>query len=126
MGGNRRDEMNRYLFGNGKPKIPESKKRNPQRHTHNFATYSQRKSPRDDIVNIDLHDLALHQAKNRIKEVCKDASQSQTILFCHGFNRGTEIRDFIRGGQLERSLRDSGMAIEIWAKDEGNTYVNRV
>ena len=65
------------------------------------------------------------EAKKRIKEECKYAEKNQTIQFCHGFNSGTQIRDFIRNGQLQQSLDSLNIEGNIWAKDLGNTYFNR-
>lgn len=123
---NRRRDMQRFLHGNGKGWKGVSKKGNRQNHNVPQQSYSANHQLRSTVTKIDLHNHGLHQAKKRIKEECRYASKDQTVQFCHGFNSGTQIRDFIRNGMLAQSLDDLGIKGVIWAKDPGNTYYNRL
>jgi hypothetical protein len=122
---NRKRDMHRFLHGNGKGWKGAKKKANQQRHKVSEQSYSMSNQVRQDVQKFDLHNHSLHQAKKRIKEECSYAAKDQTIQFCHGFNSGTQIRDFIRNGGLQQSLNDLGIQGNIWAKDDGNTYFNR-
>lgn len=125
MSTRRQRDIHRHLFGNSRGRRARSSKANPQNHKLERNTTSYSHAVRGEVVKIDLHNHGIHQAKKRIKEECKYAEKNQTIQFCHGFNSGTQIRDFIRNGQLQQSLESLNIEGNIWAKDLGNTYFNR-
>jgi len=109
---NQRDrKMRRFMHGRGKGWNTKGSKSNQQRHAVPAQTMNQHHVKRLDINKVDLHNHGLHQAKKRIKEECKYAGKDETIQFCHGFNSGTQIRDFIRNGQLQQALDDMGIEV---------------
>ncbi|MFZ9047717.1 MAG: hypothetical protein ACO20Y_02855 [Poseidonia sp.] len=123
---NQRDrKIRRFMHGRGKGWKTKGSKSNQQRHAVPAQTMNQHHVKRLDINKVDLHNHGLHQAKKRIKEECKYAGRDQTVQFCHGFNSGTQIRDFIRNGQLQQALNDMGIEGAIWHTDPGNTWFNR-
>jgi len=75
---------------------------------------------------VDLHNLALHNAKNRIKEELRDARADGLpgIKFVHGFNGGTAIREWMRDNSLQQFLDDSQIPGRIWYEEEGSTSVS--
>ena len=113
--------LNRHLYGNSKPHNASSRK-----HTLTTPLKSASSSgftPSRGCCEVDLHDIGLHEAKERIKTAANKASkESETVLFIHGFNRGTAIRDFIRGGPLQQSLNAKGITGEFYSKGDGATY----
>lgn len=123
---NKRDrKMRRFLHGNGKNWKKKSSKSNMQHHVNLGQGMNQHHVKRDEVLKIDLHNHGLHQAKKRIKEECQYAGKDQTVQFCHGFNSGTQIRDYIRNGQLHQALADMGVEGALWFTDPGNTWFNR-
>ena len=116
---NRRFQMERYLHG---------------RNHHQRRTNRNRPAPRRFMQNsgddsgyhkVDLHSLALHMAKNRIKEEIRDARSDRRpgVKFIHGFHGGTAIRDWMRGISLEQFMESANISGKIWFKDEGTTCV---
>jgi len=73
------------------------------------------KSNFGELLRIDLHDLALHQAKVLILETLKKAinGTESGLYIIHGFNSGDKIKTYIRGGALANSLRDRGIHAKI-------------
>ena len=125
MSKRRHSDINRYLNG-GRRGRSNSAKRNRQNHRKQDFSYSQKKSHRSKTKKYDLHNLGIHQARNKVIEECQYAERDVTLEFIHGFNHGTTIRDFIRNGQLEQSLRDRGINFELWNNGSGSTYYNRL
>jgi hypothetical protein len=125
MSSKRDRNMRRFLHGKGKQWKKPERKSNRQNHAIQPQSMNQHHVKRNEIHKVDLHNHGLHQAKKRIKEECKYAGKEQTVQFCHGFNSGTQIRDFIRNGQLQQALNDMGIEGAIWATDPGNTWFNR-
>ena len=83
----------------------------------------------NNAIEIDLHKLRLYDAKFEICLYIEDAwnNGDQSILFIHGFNNGTSIRDFIRdfGGLRKKMARDYPEIpeLEIIPCDKGTTKV---
>ena len=125
MGNRRHSDIDRFLNG-GRRGRNNSPKRNKQNHNRGNFSFTQNKSPRSTINKFDLHNLGIHQAREKIKEECRYAERDVTLKFIHGFNHGTAIRDFIRNGQLEQSLKDLGINFELWNDGSGSTYYNRL
>ncbi len=116
---NRRIQMDRFLHG---------------RNHHQRRTNRNRPAPRSFRQNsgddsgyhkVDLHSLALHRAKNRIKEELRDAKADRRrgVKFIHGFHGGTAIRDWMRGISLEQFMESASISGKIWFKEEGTTCV---
>ena len=125
MSKRRHSDINRYLNG-GRRGRNNSAKRNRQNHRKEEFSYSQNKTQRSKTKKYDLHNLGTHQARKKIIEECQYAERDITLEFIHGFNHGTAIRDFIRNGQLEQSLKDRGINFELWNNGSGSTCYNRL
>lgn len=126
MGGRKHSDINRHLYGKGR-KNSLRKKYNQQRHQHlNHSFNNQNKSPREYTKQVELHDLSLKIAKDRIIEQCRDADVFETVIFIHGFNSGTAIRDFIRNGPLVQSLDSRQIKFEMWHNQQGTTFFNKL
>ena len=123
---NRRNDMDKFLNGNNKYAKARSKKSNKQNHSTNTRSFSPSAKLRDIIAERDLHNHGIHQAITRIKQDCRYGDKDVTIMFIHGNNHGTKIRDFIRNGQLKQSLDSTNISGDIWWNREGVTYFNRV
>ena len=69
-----------------------------------------------EVLRIDLHELALWQAKDKIKEQLKIAAERGLagLYLIHGFNSGNKIKTYIRGGSLQNSLTDRGIKSKIF------------
>lgn len=69
-----------------------------------------------DVLRIDLHELALWQAKDKIKDQLKIAAERGLagLYLIHGFNSGNKIKTYIRGGSLQNSLTDRGIKSKIF------------
>ena len=119
----RNTDMNRYLYGKSKNTEARRKKANKQRHTVESRTSGHKRAV---IEKIDLHNLALHQAKTRVKDDCKYADKSATLQFIHGHTHGTVILEYIRDGRLKQSLESTGVKCNIWYDSPGSTYFNRL
>ena len=50
------------------------------------------------IIEIDLHGKNTYQAKVTIDAALRRSKGVYRIRIVHGFNRGTELRDFVRTG----------------------------
>ena len=117
---NRKFQIERFLNGKNR---------------HNRKTNRNRPTPRvfrqnygDDsgYASVNLHDLALHNAKNRIKEELRDAKadRKRGVRFIHGFNGGTAIRDWMRSSSLEQFMVSAKISGKIWFNQEGVTCVS--
>jgi hypothetical protein len=71
---------------------------------------------RGEVLRIDLHELALWQAKDKIKDQLKIAAERGLagLYLIHGFNSGNKIKTYIRGGSLQNSLTDRGIKSKIF------------
>ena len=69
-----------------------------------------------EVLRIDLHDLALWQAKEKIRDQLKIAEELGLagLYLIHGFNSGNKIKTYIRGGSLQNSLTDRGIKSKIF------------
>jgi hypothetical protein len=67
------------------------------------------------LLEIDLHDMALWQAKDRIREELNKAVNGEEagLYLIHGFNSGDRIKTYIRGGALANSMKDRGISAKI-------------
>jgi hypothetical protein len=67
------------------------------------------------LLEIDLHDMALWQAKDRIREELNKAvnGEESGLYLIHGYNSGDRIKTYIRGGALGNSLKDRGISAKI-------------
>jgi len=117
--------MDTYLHGNSNRGKQRGSKSNQQNHSKPISTHHAAHQMREK-QKIDLHNFGLHQAKKRIQEECRYAADAVTIVFIHGHNHGTQIRDYIRNGQLAQSLDDQGIKGDIWYDAPGTTYFNRI
>lgn len=113
--------LNRHLYGNSKPRKESS------RNHHSTSTIKSAQAcgfnPSPDCCEVDLHNLGLHDAKERIKsESMKASKESRTVLFIHGSNNGTAIRDFIRAGPLQQSLDAKEVNGVLYSNGAGTTY----
>jgi len=123
---NHRTDMNKFLNGNNKYAKARSQKANKQNHSTKNRSFSSSAKLRSRTQKHDLHNHGIHQATTRIKEECRYADKDVTILFIHGHNHGTTIRDFIRNGQLKQSLDSTNISGVIWWDSDGATYFNRI
>jgi esterase/lipase superfamily enzyme len=113
--------LNRHLYGNSKPRSASSRKHHSTSDIKSAQACGF--SPSRDCCEVDLHNLGLHEAKERIKsESMKASKESRTVLFIHGFNKGTAIRDFIRAGPLQQSLDAKEVNGVLYSKGDGATY----
>jgi|TARA_B100001964_G_C13678722_1_gene356567 hypothetical protein len=57
-----------------------------------------------ELLMVDLHDFALWQAKERIREELNRAINRKLdgLYLIHGFNSGNRIKSYIRRGPLEK------------------------
>ena len=116
----KRQRLNRHLFGKSKHSNTSSQKSHP---TTIMSAQSTGFSPSQPCHEVDLHNLGLHDAKELIKKTARKASEdAETVLFIHGYNSGTAIQGFIRGGSLEQSLNAKGITGEFYSKGAGATY----
>lgn len=69
-----------------------------------------------EVLRVDLHDLALWQAKDKIKDQLNIAAERGLagLYLIHGFNSGDRIKTYIRGGSLQNSLTDRGIKSKIY------------
>ena len=117
---NRRFQIERFLHGKNHHKRRTNRNRPaPRSFRQNFGDDS-------GYVNVDLHTLALHNAKNRIKEELRDAKADRRrgVKFVHGFHGGTAIRDWMRSGSLEQFMESANLNGKIWFKQEGVTCIS--
>jgi hypothetical protein len=68
-----------------------------------------------DVLRVELHELALWQAKEKIKEQLNKAINGKLagLYLIHGFNSGDRIKSYIRDGSLGNSLKDRGIEAKI-------------
>ena len=117
---NRRFQMERFLHGKNHHKRRTNRNRpTPRSFRQNFGDDS-------GYVKVDLHTLALHNAKNRIKEELRDAKADRRrgVKFVHGFHGGTAIRDWMRSGSLEQFIESANLNGKVWFKQEGVTCIS--
>ena len=117
---NRRFQMERFLHGKNHHKRRTNRNRSaPRSFRQNFGDDS-------GYVKVDLHTLALHNAKNRIKEELRDAKADRRrgVKFIHGFHGGTAIRDWMRSGSLEQFMESANLNGKIWFNQEGETCIS--
>ena len=117
---NRRIQMERFLHGKNHHKRRTNRNRPPPR------SFRQNFGDDSGYVKVDLHTLALHNAKNRIKEELRDAKADRRrgVKFIHGFHGGTAIRDWMRSGSLEQFMESANLNGKIWFNQEGATCIS--
>ena len=74
---------------------------------------------------VDLHHLAVWQAKERILnslKILEKREDLQGLFLIHGFHGGTRIRDYIRNGPLKSSIKDRGINFGIDKFGESAPY----
>ena len=117
--GRRGKDIDSYLGGRSGPR--EKRKTSVKKVTRHPE---EGREPKYGAIKIDLHGYGLHRAEKAIKEeIEKLISGNFCIEFCHGHNRGTQIRDFIRDGRLKQYIKSKNFKVDIWYKDQGNTFV---
>jgi len=111
--------MERFLHGKNHHRRGLGKARPPLR------AFRQNRGDDSGYLKVDLHTLALHFAKNRIKEELRDAKAERRrgVKFIHGFNGGTAIRDWMRGISLEQFMESANISGKIWFNEDGTTCV---
>lgn len=116
----RRFQIERYLHGKNHHKRRTNRNRPAPR------AFRQNSGDDSGYIIVNLHDLALHNAKNRIKEEIRDAKADlkRGVKFIHGFNSGTAIRDWMRGVSLEQFMQSANITGSIWFIQEGATCVS--
>lgn len=117
---NRRFQIEKFLHGKNHNKRRTNRNRPaPRSFRQNFGDDS-------GYVKVDLHTLALHNAKNRIKEELRDAKADRRrgVKFVHGFHGGTAIRDWMRSGSLEQFMESANLNGKIWFNQEGVTCIS--
>ena len=69
-----------------------------------------------EVLRVDLHELSLWQAKDKIRDQLKIAAERGLagLYLIHGFNSGNKIKTYIRGGSLQNSLTDRGIKSKIF------------
>ena len=117
---NRKFQIERFLNGKNR----RNRKTNRNRPTP--RAFRQNYGDDSGYVSVNLHDLALHNAKNRIKEELRDAKadHKRGVRFIHGFNGGTAIRDWMRSVSLEQFMESAKISGKIWFTQEGVTCVS--
>ena len=75
------------------------------------------KTNHGEVLRVDLHDLALWQAKEKIRDELNIAAERGLagLYLIHGFNRGDKIKSYIREGSLLNSLNDREIEANIVA-----------
>jgi|MDSV01.2.fsa_nt_gb hypothetical protein len=117
---NRKFQMDRFLHGKN------HHKRRTNRNRPTPRTFRQNVGDDSGYLTVNLHDLALHNAKNRIKEELRDAKADlkRGVRFIHGFNGGTAIRDWMRGDSLKQFMQSAKISGTIWFTQEGVTCIS--
>ena len=117
---NRRFQMERFLHGKN------HHKRGTGRARPHLRAFRQSTGDDSGYVKVDLHNLALHAAKNRIKEELRDAraDRRRGVKFIHGFHGGTAIRDWMRSISLEQFMESANISGKIWFSEDGTTCVS--
>ena len=75
------------------------------------------------IREVDLHSHDYIQASLKIQDELENAFYSDIteLKFCHGSNRGTVIRDYIRKGKMQREA-PSEISSSIQVIPDGPSY----
>jgi hypothetical protein len=125
---NRRNNPDEYKFGrNHHVKVKKGNgKQNNQNHRAMSSFGSNNYGNDTNYKSIDLHNSALHQAKDRIKDEIRDAYSDSLpgVKFIHGFNHGTAIRDWLRSEPFQQFVESKKMTANIWYTNEGTTNVS--
>lgn len=125
---NRRNNPDEYKFGRSNSvKVKKGKgKKNNQNHRVMSSFGSNQYGNDTNYKVIDLHNSALHQAKERIKDELRDAYSDSLpgVKFSHGINHGTAIRDWLRSESFQQFIESKKMTANIWHNNEGTTNVS--
>lgn len=125
---NRRNDPNEYKFGrNHHVNLKKGKGKKNQQNHKSMSSFGSNKYGNDSSYKvIDLHNSALHQAKERIKDELRDAYSDSMpgVKFIHGFNHGTAIRDWLRSEPFQQFIAAKKMTANIWYNKEGVTNVS--
>ena len=125
---NRRNNPNEYKFGrNHHVKVKKGKGKQKKHNHRAMSSFGSNNYGNDtNYKSIDLHNSALHQAKDRIKDEIRDAYSDSLpgVKFIHGFNHGTAIRDWLRSEPFQQFVESKKMTANIWYTNEGTTNVS--
>jgi len=114
-------DIGRYLGGKqkkGKKKEGKGKKKELK------PTRNQGRKPKYVPKVFDLHEKALFQAKEYIKEkIQENISRKSCLHFIHGHTHGDKIRTYLRDGGLQSWIDSQEISVEIWFQDNGTTFV---
>lgn len=125
---NRRNNPSEYKFGrNHHVKVKKGKgKQNNQNHRVMSSFGSNNYGNDSNYKVIDLHNSALHQAKDRIKDEIRDAYSDSLpgVKFIHGLNHGTAIREWLCSDSFQQFADSKKMTANIWHNKEGSTNVS--
>ena len=74
-----------------------------------------KKTNHGELLKVDLHNLALWQAKEKIRDELNIAAERGLagLYLIHGFNGGDRIGSYIREGSLSNSLNDRKIDAKI-------------
>ena len=119
---NRKYNLDKYLHGKNHHKRKENRRDIPVR------AFRLSQGIDSGYQKVNVHDLALHNAKNRIKEEIRDAKadRSPGVKIIHGHNGGTAIRDWVRSISLEQFMESAGIVGKIWFNDEGSSCISLI
>jgi DNA-nicking Smr family endonuclease len=120
MMANRNYNLDKYLHGKNHHKRKDNRRAIP---VHAFRLNRGNDSG---YQKVNVHDLALHNAKNRIKEEIRDAKADRSlgVKIIHGHNGGTAIRDWVRSISLEQFMESAGIDGKVWFNDEGSSCIS--
>ena len=122
MMANRKYNLDKYIHGKN------HHKRKANRRAVAVSAFRSNRGNDSGYQRINVHDLALHNAKNRIKEEIRDAKADRYpgLKIIHGFNGGTAIRDWVRSISLEQFMESAGIVGKVWFNDEGSTCISLI
>jgi hypothetical protein len=125
---NRKDNPDEYKFGRSNSlKVKKSKgKINNQNHRTISSFGSNNYGNDNNYKQIDLHNNALHQAKDRIKDELRDAYSDSLpgVKFIHGNNNGIAIRDWLSSESFQQFIMTKKMTASMWYNRDGITNVS--
>ena len=121
MAKRRRNDVGEFLHGKNHHTRDVNRRRNAQNHRN--SDDSRRRSASKEV---DLHDLGLPGAQEKIKqEIIEGINDNECgILFTHGSNNGTVIRDWMRNGSLKQFLTSKEIDGDVWPVGNHHTCVS--
>lgn len=125
---NRKDNPGEYKFGRSNSlKVKRGKgKVNNQNHRTMSSFGSNNYGNDNNYKQIDLHNTALHQSKDRIKDELRDAYSDSLpgVKFIHGQNNVAEIRGWLKSESFLQFISSKKMTANIWYNNEVTTNVS--